>query len=193
MRVRKGPFPPGRGSESNPICGSESRVDCTMDWNRTLRAHVAAPILALLSLCTLSGCLAPAAVASAGLSAAQTGATTWLEGDLVGTYNEMYPDMVWACDAAAAKLALSIRIRRLDPEVFFLYLEDDKGVDVDIQVNRRTARLCQIKIRVGLWGNKPLSALMMSTIEHELERRHGRVVPEIVPPVIPSGTPRDVR
>jgi hypothetical protein len=120
-----------------------------------------------------SGCLAPAMVASAGLSVAQTGATSWLEGDLVGTYNEMYPDLVWACDGAAEQLALTIRTRRLDPEVFFLYLEDDRGVDVDIQVNRRTARLCQIKIRVGVWGNKPLSALLMYTIERHLVERRG--------------------
>lgn len=162
-----------------------------MDWiSRSLRiARVATPILALLALGVFSGCLAPAAVASAGLSAAQTGATTWLEGDLVGTYNEMYPDMVWACDAAAAKLALSIRIRRVDPEVFFLYLEDDKGVDVDIQVNRRTARLCQIRIKVGVWGNKPLSALMMSTIEHELERRRSGLGPEVPPSATPGDAP----
>lgn len=162
-------------------------MDCTPRglWH----ARIAAPFLVLLTLPSLSGCLAPAAVASAGLSAAQTGATAWLEGDLVGTYNEMYPDMVWACEAAAQRLALSVRVRRLDPEVFFLYLEDDNGVDVDIQVNRRTARLCQIEIRVGVWGNKPLSALMMSTIERELERRQGQANTETVPPATPVAAP----
>lgn len=130
-------------------------------------------VAASLTTSSLSGCLAPAMVASAGLSAAQSGATTWLEGDLVGTFNEMYPDMVWACDAAAEQLALTVRIRRLDPDAFFLYLEDDKGVDIDIQVNKRTERLCQIRVRVGVWGNKPLSALLMNTIERQLAARHG--------------------
>lgn len=155
-----------------------------MDWHPRTLTRIALPTFSLLALSSLSGCLAPAAVASAGLSAAQTGASTWLEGDLLGTYNEMYPDMVWACDAAAQQLALTIRVRRLDPEVFYLYLEDDKGVDVDIQVNRRTARLCQIRIRVGVWGNKPLSALMLNIIERQLAHRHGSSIPESTPSAI---------
>ena len=124
------------------------------------------------SLLTVAGCVAPAMVATAGLSVAQTGAATWLEGDLVGTYNEEYPDMVWACDAAAKQLALTTRVRRVDEKLSFMYFEDDNGVDIDITLKRRTPRLCQITIRVGMWGNKPLSSLFLGMVEQQLSARH---------------------
>lgn len=135
------------------------------------------PTLCLASITLLAGCVAPAMVATAGLSAAQTGASTWLQGDLVGTYNEEYPDMVWACDAAAKQLDLKVRIRRIDPERAYIFLEDDDGVDVDMTLKRRTSRLCQITIRVGVWGNKPLSSLFLSTIEKNLATRHAETLP----------------
>lgn len=125
-----------------------------------------------MSLLLVAGCVAPAMVATAGLSVAQTGAATWLEGDLVGTYNEEYADMVWACDAAAKQLALTTRVRRVDEELAYMYFEDDDGVDVDITLKRRTSRLCQITIRVGVWGNKPLSSLFLGVIEQQLKERH---------------------
>lgn len=125
-----------------------------------------------VSLLTVAGCVAPAMVATAGLSVAQTGAATWLEGDLVGSYNEEYPDMVWACDAAAKQLALTMRVRRVDEKLAFMYFEDDDGVDVDITLKRRTPRLCQITIRVGVWGNKPLSSLFLGMVEQQLSARH---------------------
>lgn len=120
----------------------------------------------------VAGCVAPAMVATAGLSVAQSGAATWLEGDLVGTYNEEYPDMVWACDAAAKKLALTTRVRRVDEKLAYMYFEDDDGVDIDITLKRRTSRLCQITIRVGVWGNKPLSSLFLGVVEQQLHERH---------------------
>ena len=124
------------------------------------------------SLLLLAGCVAPAMVATAGLSVAQSGAATWLEGDLVGTYNEEYPDMVWACDAAAKQLALTMRVRRVDDSLAYMYFEDDDGVDIDVTLKRRTSRLCQIKIRVGVWGNKPLSSLFLGLVEQQLNQRH---------------------
>jgi hypothetical protein len=134
------------------------------------RSFTAAAMCA--SFAMLAGCVAPAMVATAGLSVAQTGAATWLEGDLVGTYNEEYPDMVWACDAAAKQLALNVRVRRVDEKSAYMYFEDDDGVDVDITLKRRTSRLCQITIRVGVWGNKPLSSLFLGMVEQQLSARH---------------------
>lgn len=113
----------------------------------------------------------------------------WMDGELVGTFNEMYPDMVWACEAMAKKLALGVRVRRLDPRTYFLYLEDDNGVSVDLQVTRRTAKLCQIEVRVGVWGNKPLSTLVMQTIEAELAARHADNTANDPQTPLPENTP----
>lgn len=136
-----------------------------------LRRYIAAAGLCA-SFAIVAGCVAPAMVATAGLSVAQSGAATWLEGDLVGTYNEEYPDMVWACDAAAKQLALTTRVRRVDDKYAYMYFEDDDGIDIDITLRRRTARLCQITIRVGVWGNKPLSSLFLGMVEQHLSARH---------------------
>ena len=134
---------------------------------------VASVGVALAVFAGMSGCLtAPAYVMTAGLTAAEGGAAMWISGELVGSFNEMYPDMVWACERMAKRLDLKFRVRRLDPTTYFLYLQDDNGVSLDLRVNRRTSRLCQITVRVGVWGNKPLSTLVLNTIEYELEARH---------------------
>lgn len=143
-------------------------------------------IMTCALLATLAGCVAPAMVATAGFSVAQTGAASWFEGDLIGTYNEEYPDMVWACDAAAKQLALTTRVRRVDEKSAYMYFEDDEGVDIDITLKRRTARLCQITIRVGVWGNKPLSSLFLGMVEQQLSARHAEATRSNAPkPITP--------
>lgn len=144
----------------------------------------ALPILcscAWLSL--LSACAAPAVVLTAGLSAAQQGAVNWADGRLLGVYSERYEDVTSAVELMARDLSLKLRDRRDIDGVYYLMLEDDAGVDFNLVVRQRTATLSVVTVRVGFWGNKSVSSLVLSQMEKELEvRRKARDAGNPLPP-----------
>lgn len=156
-------------------------------------AHAATLLAGTLAL---AGCAAPAVVLSAGLSAAQQGAVNWTDGQLVGVYNERFDDVTSAVEAMARDLSLKLRDRRNDGRLYVLMLEDDAGVDFNAIVRRRTDTLTVVTIRVGFWGNKPVSSLVLSQMEKQLGVRRraleagSPLPPEIAElPLAPTATP----
>jgi hypothetical protein len=126
----------------------------------------AAAAAALLSATVLgSGCFV-VAVGAGG--AAGAGTVAWVEGALTVNLPNPYESVVGASNQALAQLQffkLGEKRDALSDDLTARTAEDKK---VEIKVTRVADNLTKLQIRVGTFGDKPLSSVILNRIQSDL-------------------------
>lgn len=113
---------------------------------------------------------AGAALEMAGTAASQ-GAAVYSLGKLDFSVNADFGECNAAIHAAIADLQLHLmkcEFADKGQDKIVYELEDDRKSRTDVSVDRRTARLCQCRVDVGIFGSEPTAKLIMDRIRHHL-------------------------
>ena len=136
---------------------------------------VARALLLAGVLGALSSCAAPV-VMTAGVTAAQAGTMAFANGDLETAQRVPLGAAFAAAHRALDRLALPIEKETLYPEVAFLTATLGDGRRIKIVLERESPVLTKFTLRVGAFGDQPISRVVMTQIQEEM-------APEWGPPV----------
>lgn len=143
----------------------------------------ALPILLLLSSAALPACVGPDIVATAGFSAAQAGVSEFNKGRLKTAWLAPIETMFDACYATLQHLGYKIEGERHEGDDWFIGSRELDGTSLEIYLYRSSPRVTAVSIRVGSFGDQPLSRLIADSIDRELSTRaKGAPVPYVIPP-----------
>jgi len=126
----------------------------------------------LLALPLGSGCV----VAVLGGAVAAAGGVAYARGELQSALNAPLPKLWLATQRAVESLEFRVDERRKDAVYGTLIATTSTDRRVQIRLERTSAAVTVIKIRVGTFGDEPLSRFILERIQAELEN-------------IPSDTP----
>lgn len=134
----------------------------------TVKRFLVAASIGSIVLCSCAA--PPIVVATAGASIAQIGGTAYANGVLESAFESLFDDLVCASERVITSSGLLVR--RTRPRNGYKYIEtvDKTNTTIVFRIERRTPRIAVVRIRVGTFGNQPLSTLFMRMIEKELER-----------------------
>ncbi len=154
---------------------------------RTARA----PLLFLPLLLPLASCLGPEAVATAGFSAAQAGVFEYKKGTMRTAWDAPMETMFEASRQALADLEFQIMREVSTGEEWNLRAMELDYTAIDIYLEQATPAVTIVSIRVGTWGDQPVSKLIADRIDkrikawekgregEEIERRRERETPGV--------------
>jgi hypothetical protein len=119
---------------------------------------------ALLAGFLFSGC---AAVLLAGGAAAGVGAVMYVKGELKTT-DEVSLDKAWDCALVAVqKLELKVTQREKDALTAKMVVQGAEGEKIQIAMKSQSAKRTEIRVRVGMLGDKSLSERILEEIEKQ--------------------------
>jgi hypothetical protein len=126
------------------------------------RARTLAALLMLAPIAWTTGCIA---VAAAGAGA---GTVAYIRGELEGSLNAS----VDAADRAANRAAEQLRFAKINEgsdalsRIITLRTAEDKKIEV--RLTHTSDTITRVRIRVGLFGDEPLSRLVLEKIQANL-------------------------
>ncbi len=141
----------------------------------------------------MAGCFAAAAptvLLGPSLSAAQSGAASFSRGELHLAGRARVQEVLAAVERTSDNLDLPIRRAKHEKLLHTYWLARANGGSITIGVIEESHRVTSIKVRVGFWGNQPLSRVIMGTIFEEIkalreEERVGPFLDDAPGPVVP--------
>ncbi len=117
----------------------------------------------------LGGCAAPVIVASAGLSVAQYGASSFISGRLDAARRVSLEQAFAATRAAMTPLGFEpTGITEPGEKSAYLATRESDGTSITIRLTRVSPAVSRIEIRVGLFGDQTLSRLILANIDEQL-------------------------
>jgi len=129
---------------------------------RKVTARLLAVALLTVTLTASTGCL----VIAAGAVAA--GTVAYVKGDLEATLNGSISEVEAATVKGLADLKLEVKARLEKPAQTIIKSEQADGGTITITINKLSEETCNIKIRVGVFGNEPYSREIFARIEKHL-------------------------
>lgn len=136
--------------------------------HRTLAA-----ILLAAAAAGSSGCLGPDIALTAGVNVARAGAGAYIGGELIQAFSTPMSEVVDATRCALAQLEFQPGTEREGGASYFFLVREHCGREIAIRVETVTPNVSRIKIRVGIWGDHPLSQLILREVEETMERAAG--------------------
>jgi hypothetical protein len=147
-------------------------------------AHVALPRLLicylLFAICcfVLSPGCAPPMVATAGVSAVQAGTMAFVNGDMEIAARVPLGAAFAASHRGLARLEIPIEKETLHEGVGFLTGKLGDGRRIKIVLVRESPLVTKFSLRVGAFGDQPISRIVMVQIQDELAPEWGPPVKE---------------
>ena len=138
--------------------------------------RVAGALLLAGVLVAASSCAAPV-VMTAGVTAAQAGTMAFANGDLETAQRVPVGAAFAGAHRALERLAIPIEKESLYTDVAFVTANLADGRRIKIVLVRESPVLTKFNLRVGAFGDQPISRVVMAHIQEEL-------APEWGPPVI---------
>jgi hypothetical protein len=123
----------------------------------------------LLPLFVPGGCVGPGIVATAGLSAAQAGVSEFTKGRLKTAWDVPLETMFQVTHSSLRKLGYTIEGERSKGNEWFIASRELDGTAIDVYLRRSTSKVTLVSIRVGMFGDQPLSRLITDTIDRQLK------------------------
>lgn len=128
----------------------------------TLRIRLLAAVLSLAPLLMTSGCIVVAA------GAAGAGTVAYIRGEL----NASVGHPLDAVDRAANRAAEQLRFAKInesaDAFVRVITLRTAEDKKIEVKLTRTSDSLTQVRIRVGVFGDEPLSRALLEKIQSNL-------------------------
>jgi hypothetical protein len=140
-------------------------------------------VLAGLAAAACSGGCAAPIVATAGLSVAQFGASSYLNGKLDAARRVPIEAAFKATRDAMTPMAFEITEERGpsdDNDLAYLATKERDGTAITVRLTRVSNAVCKIEIRVGVFGDQTLSRLILANIDQQL-RSAGYATPDDEP------------
>jgi hypothetical protein len=120
-------------------------------------------ILLLLAMLPLSGC------GVLILGGAAAGTVGYVSGDLEATINGGFYEVVRATDRAIGDNSISVTSKTSSSHDVTYLLRTPQGDKVELTIIYATRALTNITIRVGVFGDEPLSRQILREIETRLQ------------------------
>lgn len=115
------------------------------------------------------GCAAPPAVMlSAGVSAAQTGVTSFINRELHGATIHSLEQVYDAVLAAAEGLGFAVHTALKDGDSAYFALVESDGTRTSVRLQRETEVVTSVRVRVGVRGDRVLSTLILKETQRRL-------------------------
>jgi len=116
-------------------------------------------------LLALWGCAATLVGAGAG---AGVGTYSYIKGELNVTYAKEYREVVSATEKTVRNLGFSLQGETKDKLMCRIKAKMADGTVVKLYVDRASEKITQLRIKVGLFGNKDVSLQIMRAIEKKM-------------------------
>ena len=113
---------------------------------------------------SLSGCVALVV----GAAAAGAGGYAWVKGALVKEYDVSAEELYKATKAGLSSLAMGITEDQADRVSAVIGADFADGAKVKVNIEALTELRSQIRIRVGVFGDKTKSELILNSVEKNL-------------------------
>jgi len=120
-------------------------------------------VVSVTGLLAVSGCAALVVGAAAG-----AGGYAWVSGSLTKEFMVPAQDLQQATERALRDLMVSVKEERKDRLSALYKAEFAEGQDMSVVIQALTERTAKVKIRVGIFGNKARSEMVLSAIEKRL-------------------------
>jgi hypothetical protein len=114
---------------------------------------------------------APPVVATAGVSAVQAGTMAFVNGDIEVAFRVPLNDAFAAGHRALQRLEVPVEKESLYEGIAFLTGKLADGRRIKIVLVKQSAVLTKFSLRVGTFGDQPVSRLVMAQIQEELAPR----------------------
>lgn len=114
------------------------------------------------------GCGAPVIITSAGLTAAQVGASEFADGDLESAHAATFNDVFAAAVAAVEDLGYLKIHSSFGERVGTIRAYELGGTRLEVLIEKRTEVITTMAIRVGVFGDQSLSRLVLANIQARL-------------------------
>lgn len=114
------------------------------------------------------GCGAPVIITSAGLTAAQVGASEFADGDLESAHAATFNDVFSAAVAAVEDLGYLKIHSSFGERVGTIRAYEIGGTRLEVLIEKRTEVITTMAIRVGVFGDQSLSRLVLANIQARL-------------------------
>ena len=118
----------------------------------------------VFTVVSLSGCVAMVV----GAAAAGAGGYAWVKGALVKEYDVSAEQLYKATKAGLSGLAMGLTEDQADRVSAVLAADFADGAKVKINIEALTELRAQIRIRVGVFGDKTKSELILNAVERNL-------------------------
>jgi hypothetical protein len=112
---------------------------------------------------TASGCIAVLVGAAAG-----AGGYAWVNGVLVKQFDQPVEDLYKATQTGIEELGLVTTEKQGDRLTAFVRAQFSDGNKVKVTINALTELRCEVRVRVGVFGNQTRSEMVLSKIEKNL-------------------------
>ena len=119
--------------------------------------------LLIITLSLNAGCLAAAAGASAGAAA-----VAWVRGELRTTINAGYDDTVGAANKAVKQLQFSTISESKDALLDNIVARNSADKKIEIKIEKIGGSLTSLSIRVGTFGDQPVSLAILEKVKANL-------------------------
>lgn len=122
----------------------------------------------------LAGCAAPITIVSAGLGVAQAGTAAFTEGKLSTAWEATLCETHDAARAALQSLEYGNIQGELHERNAWVNGREMEGRLIEITLVSSSANVTSIRIRVGFWGDQPISRIILDQMREEFEKAQGR-------------------
>lgn len=102
------------------------------------------------------------------IGGAAAGTVGYVSGELTATLNSPYEQVVAAADRAIAENSISEISKTLEKYQVSYVLKTVQGDKIEMHIAYTTTDLTNISIRVGIFGDEPLSRQILNEIESRL-------------------------
>lgn len=123
---------------------------------------------AVCFVCIVSGCLAPAVIATAGLAVAQEGASAYIGGELVTAVTYPLEQVINASRDALAELEFEPRVDRDGEHTHYFLVREVNQREIGVKLESASPQVTRIKVRVGVWGDQAVSQVIQNRIAAKL-------------------------
>lgn len=114
-------------------------------------------------------CAAPAIVVTAGLGALQTGTDAFIRGELESTVPHTMAEVFEATQAALLELEFPIRRADIGDKNAYVVSAEAQGRKIDVSLELKSPIVTKVNIRVGVFGDRTMSQLILLTIQSRLD------------------------
>lgn len=120
-------------------------------------------LLLLVSVVGFTGCVPLIVGAAAG-----AGGYAWASGELVKEFTASASDLQRAAVRGLKKLGVSIKEEKHDRLTASIKAKFADGKDIAISISALTEKTAKLRIRVGVFGDKTKSEMVLNSIEEGL-------------------------
>lgn len=112
-----------------------------------------------------TGCAAPVVVMTAGITAAQTGATTYINGELESAQVARMEVVFRAVKHTMEDLKFPVTMEHIGPHTAYVFSKETTGRPIKVFLAEKSAMTTKTNIRVGFWGDQAMARMLIAEIQ----------------------------